>query len=80
MQELVRVMSNVMVLGRHWHIFFSKLAFHSWNRVLCAAKEKVEDVKRDLEGEKEKDLEMFEVESWALLHITRPGVYSRESC
>lgn len=78
MEDVVRLLGNIMARGTHGHIFCSDLTFFYCNRSFCAAKKKVGDVKGNLEGREEKLSKAFEIEDQTLLYIEHPGVYNRD--
>lgn len=59
MEDAVGLLGSVMSPRAQGHKFCSDLMFYRWNRSFRAAKEKIEDVKENLEGEKEKMSENF---------------------
>lgn len=75
-EDPVRLMGNVNVLGAHGHIIRPDLMFYHWNGSLRTAKEKVRDVKEQLEREKENVPETLEAEDQAISYIKTCGVYS----
>lgn len=79
MEDVLRLMSNVIVPGAHGHMFCSDLTFCHKDESFRAAKEEIEDVEGDLAGEKEKVSEIFEVRDQALLYIKRLEVYNLDS-
>lgn len=77
MKDAERVACSFTASVAQAHTFCLHFMTHHWNTGLCAAKQKIEDVGRDLKGDKEKFLEICEVQDQALLYIKSCRVYNR---
>lgn len=73
-ENAVRLIRNITASEAHAHMFCLYLVFHHCHSSRRPAESNVKDVDGDLEKEKKKMSEMFEIEDQKLLYINRIGV------